>query len=46
MTGKAKRSHMASNIAVYTVGKCEKACMLESGRVVFIQFEDEEGEGL
>lgn len=38
MTGKAKLSHMASSIAVDIVGKCEKACMLESGR--------EEGEGL
>lgn len=46
MTGKAKLSHMASSIAVYIVGKCVKACMLESGRVVFIWFEDEEGEGL
>lgn len=46
MTGKAKLSHMASSIAVYIVGKFEKACMLESGRVVFIWFEDVEGEGL
>lgn len=45
MTGKAKLSHMASSIAVYIVGKFEKACMLESGRVVFIWFEDEEGGG-